>query len=83
MMGNSDLYILNLNTRNLKRVAKTKALESSPSWSPDGKQLVVVSDSLGSPQLYLINASGGPMKRIKTNISRYCTEQNGIRLMKR
>lgn len=72
--GNSDLYSLDLNTRNLKRLAKTKALESSPSWSPDGKQIVFVSDSLGSPQLYIINSKGGTMKRIKTNISRYCTE---------
>lgn len=72
--GNSDLYSLDLNTRNLKRLAKTKALESSPSWSPDGNQIVFVSDSLGSPQLYIINSKGGTMKRIKTNISRYCTE---------
>lgn len=72
--GNSDLYSLDLNTRNLKRLAKTKALESSPSWSPDGKQIVFVSDSLGSPQLYIINSKGGTMNRIKTNISRYCTE---------
>lgn len=72
--GNSDLYSLDVNTRNLKRLAKTKALESSPSWSPDGKQIVFVSDSLGSPQLYIINSKGGTMNRIKTNISRYCTE---------
>ena len=72
--GNSDLYTLNLNNRYLKRLAKTKALESSPSWSPNGEQIVIVSDSLGSPQLYLVDSKGGSMKRIKTSISRYCTE---------
>ena len=72
--GNSDLYILRRYDHYLQRVAKTRALESSPSWSPDGKRLVFASDALGQPQLYTIDVKGGKQNRLKTQISRYCAE---------
>lgn len=72
--GNSDLYILRRNDHFLQRVAKTQALESSPSWSPDGQRLVYASDALGQPQLYVIDAEGGRQTRLKTKISHYCAE---------
>lgn len=72
--GNSDLYILRRSDRLLRRVAKTRALESSPSWSPDGQRLVYASDVLGQPQLFTIYAQGGKQNRLKTQISRYCAE---------
>ena len=74
VQGNSDLYIINLDTQILKRVAKTQSIESNPSWSPEGDELVFMSDKLGKPQLYRIDASGGQIKRIRTEISKYCTE---------
>ena len=72
--GNSDLYVIDLYSRVLKRLAKTPSIESNPSWSPEGDQLVFASDRLGNPQLYCIGASGGKIKRIRTDISKYCTE---------
>lgn len=72
--GNSDLYLLRRYDRFLQRVVKTRALESSPSWSPDGKRLVFASDALGQPQLFTIDAAGGKQTRLKTQISRYCAE---------
>lgn len=31
----------------------------SPAWSPDGRQLLFISDRLGAPQLYLLPSAGG------------------------
>ena len=60
--------------KNIRRLTTNKSLETSPSWSPDGRRLVFSSDALGKPQLYEISSSGGPTRRIPTNISSYCSE---------
>ena len=63
--GNPELYVLQLRSKKLTRLTKTKfAAEASPSWSPDGRQIAFVSDSTGSPQVYVISSSGGKAQRI-------------------
>lgn len=74
--GNADLFVSS--TANPKaaptRLTSTAALETGPSFSPDGTRIVYASDAPGRPQLYEIPASGGNPKRIPTNISGYCAE---------
>ncbi len=64
--GNVELYVLELSReRKLQRLTRTPhAAEASPSWAPDGKRLVYVSDASGSPHLYLIGRHGGEGRRI-------------------
>jgi TolB protein len=60
--GNPELYIKSLSSGALTRMTQTRSVgEASPSWSPDGSQIVYVSDAAGvsSPQLYLISRGGG------------------------
>ena len=57
-----------------RRLTMNKSLETSPSWSPDGRRLAFTSDARGKPQIYEISANGGPMRRIPTNVSSYCSE---------
>ncbi len=77
--GNPELYVADASGKNLKRLTVTKGLESAPDFSPDGSTIVFSSTEQGGqlqggPQLYTMAASGGPMKRIPTNISGNCTE---------
>ncbi|MBR0459420.1 MAG: PD40 domain-containing protein [Victivallales bacterium] len=51
-----DIYVTDFRTGERTRITRDKNVESSPCWSPDGKQLVYVSDRLGVPQLYLSDA---------------------------
>jgi TolB protein len=63
--GNPELYVRDMRSDRLTRLTKTKfAAEASPSWSPDGKRIAFVSDSTGSPQIYIISSSGGKAKRV-------------------
>lgn len=63
--GNPELYVMDLQSRNLSRLTRTpSAGEASPSWSPDGKQLVFVSDSPGRPQLFVSNSDGSSVRRL-------------------
>lgn len=72
--GNNDIFIANVDGKNLRPITRNRSIETSPSWSPDGRSLVLESDIPGKPQLYEISASGGPLRRLPTNISGYCSE---------
>jgi TolB protein len=41
-----------------------RGTNSSPSWSPDGSQLMFMSSMLGSPELFIADASGQHPKRL-------------------
>ncbi len=63
--GNPELYVMNLETRTLRRLTRTPhAVEASPSWSPDGRQIVFVSDRPGRPHLYITDANGKQVRRL-------------------
>lgn len=72
--GNSEIWVADSNGKNRKRLTRNDSLEASPSWSPDGSRLVFTSDSAGRPQIYEMNIESGPMRRLPTAVSRYCTE---------
>ena len=65
--GNPDLYIISPVARggSLTRLTSTQfAAETSASWSPDGSQIVFVSDMSGRPQMYIMGRAGGDRKRV-------------------
>jgi TolB protein len=70
----SDLYVGDARGGGLRRLTEDKSLETSPDWSPDGRQLVFVSDRAGRPQLYRMNIAGSVPERIITQVSSYCSE---------
>ena len=73
--GNAEIYTASSTGRNFKRLTKTnQATESSPSFSPDGSKILFASDFMGSPQIYTMPIAGGKSTRVRTNISRYCSE---------
>jgi TolB protein len=41
---------------------------SSPSWSPDGSQVMFMSSMQGNPELYIADASGGRPKRLTFSV---------------
>jgi len=53
-----DIFIVRADGTVLTNVTKDTALDSEPSWSPDGKRLAFVSDRSGNPEVFVANRDG-------------------------
>jgi TolB protein len=48
----------------VRRLTNSNAIDTEPSFSPDGKWLLFTSDRGGSPQIYRMSAGGGNAERM-------------------
>jgi len=71
--GNSDIYVMDLRTRQTKRLTYDPSIDTAPSFSPDGKQIVFESDRGGGQQVYVMNADGSNQHRISFGEGRNAT----------
>lgn len=62
--GNRDLYVLDADGKNAKRITTDKADDSAPAWSPDGKRIVFNSKREGNVEVFAINSDGTNPKRL-------------------
>ena len=72
--GNPELWLANTPYERPRRITNNKSNESGPCWSPDGRRLIITSDTRGKPQLYEVSLSSGVLSRIATNVSSHCVE---------
>lgn len=58
--GSMEIYVSNLDGSNARRLTRTqKAVNISPRWNPrTGREIAFISDRGGSPQIYVMDASG-------------------------
>ena len=56
--------MLDLISRSLNRITNSSAIDTEPTWSPDGKNIVFTSGRGGKPQLYMVSSQGGDEQRI-------------------
>jgi TolB protein len=71
--GNTDVYSMDLRTRQVLRVTNHPSINTSPSYSPDARQIVFNSDRGGTQQLYTMTATGENVQRISFGTGRYAT----------
>jgi TolB protein len=62
--GNLDIYVLDINARQTRRLTTNRSIDTEGSWSPDGKYIYFTSDRSGGPQVYRVAATGGTPERI-------------------
>jgi TolB protein len=68
--GNAEIYVMDVNGSNLRRITRHPNIDSTPTWSPAGNQIAFTSDRSGSPQIYIVDADGlNQPQRITTDES--------------
>ena len=62
--GSSQLYTIDANGGEPRRLMQSAGIDTEPSFSSDGKSIYFVSDRGGAPQIYKVPASGGNAERV-------------------
>lgn len=57
--GNDDIFVINADGTDLKRLTNDPDLDDEPAWSPDGRQIVFVSRRLGASHLFVLDLDNG------------------------
>lgn len=57
--GNPDIYLIDSATGDVvARLTTSRAIDTSPCWSPDGRRITFVSDRHGGPQIWVMDSDG-------------------------
>jgi len=62
--GGSQIYLMNADGTNLRRITFSGGIDTEPFFTPDGQSIYFTSDRGGSPQIYRMPVGGGEAVRI-------------------
>ena len=62
--GNPEIYVMDADGSNARRVTTSMAAEGDPVWTPDGRKIVYSSDAGGVTQIWIMNADGSEQQRL-------------------
>ena len=55
---------MDLETRSLRQITRHHAIDTEPSWSPDGRRIIFTSDRGGRPQIYQLELATNFIERL-------------------
>jgi TolB protein len=62
--GNWEIYIVEADGTNLKRLTNHPTADLQPAWSPDGRFLAFSSERTGAGDIYLLDVEGGSLRQL-------------------
>jgi len=64
--GNAEIYVKDMDSGRETRLTFNRIIDTSPSWSPSGSEIVFVSQRSGNPHIFIMNASGANIRKISS-----------------
>lgn len=64
--GNNEIYVMDADGSNVKRLTNNSTADYDPSWGPDGR-IAFVSERGQSPDIFVMNADGTSQKMLTNN----------------
>lgn len=65
--GTSEIYVMNADGSEQRRLTVEPGQDASPTWSPDGSRIVFASNRAGNWEIYTMDAHGRDLKRLTEN----------------
>ena len=63
--GDTEVFAIEPESGDARNLSRSPGSEDRyPCWSPDGKQVAFISDRSGTPNLYVMDANGGNVRRL-------------------
>ena len=62
--GNPEIYVMNRDGSDLRRLTNNPEIDSTPTWSPAGTQIAFASGRSGAPQIWVVGVDGAGLRRI-------------------
>jgi TolB protein len=62
--GNDEIYLMNPDGTNLRRLTNSAGRDVNPEWSPNGRSLLFTTSRHGADEIYVMNADGSEPTRL-------------------
>jgi TolB protein len=62
--GQAEIYVMNVDGSNVRRLTNHPADDVTPTWAPSGTQIAFTSGRTGRPQIYTMNADGSDVQLV-------------------
>lgn len=67
--GHWEIWLMDWDGANQRRITNHNALTILPSWAPDNERMVYTSFAAGTSDMYIVNRRGGGRIRLKTGLN--------------